>query len=45
MISVANRVTAVECITLSLPCGEKNSQNPAAVKYWEIIADNLTKAG
>jgi hypothetical protein len=28
-----------------LPCGEKNSQNAARVKYWEIIADNLSKAG
>ena len=30
---------------LSLPCGEQRRQNPAPVKYWEIIADNLSKAG
>ncbi|SRR5260370_13183728 len=33
-------------ITLSLPCGEQKRQYPASrVKYWEIIADNLKKAG
>jgi hypothetical protein len=32
-------------IILSLPCGEEKTQNPAYVKYWEIIADNLSKAG
>jgi hypothetical protein len=31
-------------IILSLPCGEQKWQNPG-VKYWEIIADNLSKAG
>jgi hypothetical protein len=25
--------------------GERKSQNPSRVKYWEIIADNLSKAG
>jgi hypothetical protein len=25
--------------------GEQKGQNPARVKYWEIIADNLSKAG
>jgi len=30
---------------LSLLCGEEKSHNPASVKYWEIIADNLSKAG
>ena len=31
---------------MSLPCGEQKRQNPARVKrYWEIIADNLSKAG
>jgi hypothetical protein len=30
---------------LWLSGGEKNSQNQRGVKYWEIIADNLSKAG
>jgi hypothetical protein len=30
---------------LSLPPGEQKRQNPAGVKYWEIIANNLSKAG
>jgi len=30
---------------LSLPRGEQKWQNPAGVNYWEIIADNLSKAG
>jgi hypothetical protein len=31
---------------LLLPCGAKKQQNPAPLKrYWEIIADNLSKAG
>jgi hypothetical protein len=32
-------------IILSLPCGARKGHNPRAVKYWEIIADNLSKAG
>jgi hypothetical protein len=32
-------------ITLSLPFGEQKTQNPHGVKYWEIIADKLSKAG
>jgi hypothetical protein len=32
-------------IILSLPCGEQKRQNAARVKYWEIIARNLKKAG
>jgi hypothetical protein len=32
-------------IALSLLCGDQKRQNPARVKYWEIIADNLSKAG
>jgi hypothetical protein len=32
-------------ITLSLPCGEQKRHNEEAVKYWEIIADNLKKRG
>jgi hypothetical protein len=31
--------------TLLLRCGEQKTHNPPAVKYWEIIADNLSKAG
>jgi len=30
---------------LALPCGEQKRQNPRRVKYLEIIADNLSKAG
>jgi hypothetical protein len=30
---------------LSLLRGEQKRQNPPRVKYWEIIADNLSKAG
>jgi hypothetical protein len=32
-------------IALSLLCGDQKSQNLPSVKYWEIIADNLSKAG
>jgi hypothetical protein len=32
-------------ITLSLPCGEQKRHNPINVKFWEVIADNLSKAG
>jgi hypothetical protein len=28
-----------------LPWEEQRMQNPPRVKYWEIIADNLSKAG
>ena len=36
----------VRCNTiLSLLYEGKNSQNQRPVKYWEIIADNLSKAG
>jgi hypothetical protein len=31
-------------IILSSPCGEQKGQNPP-VKYWELVADNLSKAG
>jgi len=30
---------------LSLLCGEQKRHNPINVKYWEVIADNLSKAG
>jgi hypothetical protein len=32
-------------IILSLRCGVRNSQNLSTLKDWEIIADNLSKAG
>jgi len=32
-------------ITLLLPSGDQKGQNFARVEYWEIIADNLSKAG
>jgi hypothetical protein len=32
-------------ITLSLLCGEQKRHNLPRLKYWEIIADNLSKAG
>jgi hypothetical protein len=32
-------------ISLSLPCVEQKRQIQPPVKYWEIIADNLSKAG
>jgi len=28
-----------------LLCGEQKRHNPPRVKYWEIIADNLSRAG
>jgi hypothetical protein len=28
-----------------LPFVEQKRRNPSSVKYWEIIADNLSKAG
>jgi hypothetical protein len=31
-------------IILALPCGEQKGQN-LPVKYWELIADKLSKAG
>jgi hypothetical protein len=44
-VNVARVIAPVD-ITLSLPCGEQKRQNAARVKrYWEIIADNLSKAG
>ena len=32
-------------IILSLLCGEQKRHNPINVKFWEVIADNLSKAG
>ena len=45
MMSSVARVNAPVHITLSLPCVEQKRQNPPGVKYWEIIADNLSQAG
>ena len=42
--AILARATGVHII-LSLPCGEQKRQNAPGVKYWEIIADNLSKAG
>ena len=44
IVNVARVIAPVHSI-LSLPCGEQKSKNPPTVKYWEIIADNLSKAG
>jgi hypothetical protein len=30
---------------LSLLCGEQKRHNPINVKFWEVIADNLSKTG
>jgi hypothetical protein len=32
-------------IILSLLCGEQKRHNSINVKFWEVIADNLSKAG
>ena len=44
MGGVRKSALAISIITFSLPCGEQKRQNPG-VKYWEIIANNLSKAG
>ena len=44
MANVVARVIAPLHIILSLLCGEQKRQN-LPVKYWEIIADKLSKAG
>jgi hypothetical protein len=44
MSVVACRIAPVY-ITLSLLCGEQKGRIPSSVKYWEIAADNLSKAG
>jgi hypothetical protein len=43
MMSVVARVIATVHITLSLPVWRAKEHNPARVKYWEIIADSLSK--
>jgi hypothetical protein len=40
-----SRVIVTVHITLSLLCGEQKRHNPINVKFWEVIADNLKKAG
>jgi hypothetical protein len=37
-----SRVIAPVHIILSLHCREQKSQNPRGMKYWEIMADNLS---
>ena len=44
-MSVVARVIAPVQIILSLLCGEQKRHNPINVKFWEVIADNLSKAG
>jgi len=44
MVKVVRIIATVHIIS-SLPCGDQKRQNPPGVKYWEIIADNLSKAG
>jgi hypothetical protein len=39
------RVIATVHIILSLLRGEQKRHNPINVKFWEVIADNLSKAG
>jgi hypothetical protein len=45
MMNVVARLIAHVHIILSLPCGEQKRHNPINVKFWEVIADNLSKAG
>ena len=46
IVSVLAHVIAPVHINLSLLCGAQKRQNQRTVKrYWEIIADNLSKAG
>src|SRR5439155_15734772 len=45
IVKVLTRVIAPVHIILSLLCGEQKRRNPPRVKYWEIIADNLSEAG
>ena len=44
-MSVVVRVIASGYIILSLLCGEQKRHNPINMKFWEVIADNLSKAG
>jgi hypothetical protein len=39
------RIIRLDILSLSLLCGAQKRQNPPRVNYWEIIADNLSKAG
>ena len=43
--AVLARVIAPVHIILSLLCGEQKRHNSINVKFWEVIADNLSKAG
>jgi len=44
MMNVVTRLIAPAHIILSLPCGAQKRQKSRRVKYWEIIADNLSQA-
>jgi hypothetical protein len=39
------RIIATVYITLSLPCESTKAAHSVKMRYWEIIADNLSKAG
>jgi hypothetical protein len=45
MMSVVARLIVPVYIILSLRCSEQKRQESYRVEYWEIIADNLSKAG
>jgi hypothetical protein len=45
MMSVVARLIVPVYIILSLRCSEQKRQESYRVKYWEIIADNLSRAG
>jgi hypothetical protein len=45
IVNADARLIALVNITLSLPCGERKRHNSINVKFWEVIADNLSKAG
>ena len=44
IVNADARLIALVNITLSLPCGERKRHNSINVKFWEVIADNLSKA-
>jgi hypothetical protein len=44
IVEVAGVIAPVHIIS-SLLCGEQKRHNPINVKFWEVIADNLSKRG
>ena len=42
---ISAAIAARSHFILSLLCGEQKRHNPINVKFWEVIADNLSKAG